>query len=663
MTVFRLALRAALLASAVAAAGQAHAQPGILAFPAEHFADARPGDAYDMIRRLPGFTLIEGDEEVRGLSGARGNVLFDGRAPSGKQESLAELLRRIPAGSVARIELIRGGAGGIDMAGYDVVANVVRTRTARTRAAIEAGATTASDDVLRPNLRVEASREAGDRRIEGALALTTEVDDESGRGAIVETDADGTVLERERRRAWEVERVASASGEYQTPLAGGELTANASLAREHVREEILSDDALATERETLWRGEIGGRYRRDVGGGRIDAVLLQRAGRLRARASEEDELFREATDTRESIARIDYRRERGPLTLNAGLEGALNSLESAAGLEAGGVAVPLPGSDVQVRERRAEGVIGAAWRPRDSLLIETSLRAELSSIRARGDLAAQRLSFLYWKPRLVLSWTHGASQFRLTAERTVGQLDFGDFVASTSLDRDEVTAGAQTLRPPRTWSLAAAWERRFWADGALILSYRYERIDDVIDRVAILSDGELFDAVGNIGRGTRHVGRAELTLPLARLGLPGVQMRGALTLLRSRVVDPQTGARRIISEDRPVEGEFGIVHDLPGGRWSWGADLSLAQRERQFRFDQVRTERVGAALGAYVEFRPAPAWRLRLEAENLTSRTLREVREDYDGPRGVDGVQSLENLRLRTTPIVSFSIRRTFGGS
>ncbi|MBX3560954.1 MAG: hypothetical protein KF780_03980 [Sphingomonas sp.] len=659
---FRIALRTMLMASALAGGAAAQAQGGVIAFPAAHFAEARPADAYDMIRRLPGFTLIEGDEDVRGLAGARGNVLFNGRAPSGKQESLAALLRRIPAASVERIELIRGGAGGIDMAGYDVVANVVRVQASRARAAIEAGAATASDGNVRPNLSIEGSRQSGATRIEGALALTTEVDDDSGHGTIVETDADGAVTGVEQRRAWEVERVLSASGEYQTALAGGEITANANVGRERTTEAVLSDGELSAERETLWRGEIGGRYVRDAGGGRIEAVILQRAGWLRGVAEQEDERFSEATNTRESIARVDYRRERGRLSFNAGIEGALNRLDSAAALEQGGVTLPLPGSAVEVSERRAEAVAGLSWRPRTGLTIEPSLRTELSSIRAEGDLAAQHLSFLYWKPRLAASLSRGSSQVRLVVERSVGQLDFNDFVASASLDRGEVSAGAAALRPPRTWSAAATFEQRFWEDGALILSYRYERIDDVIDRVAVVSDDGIFDAVGNIGRGTRHVGRAELTLPFARLGLPGLQLRGALTLLHSRVTDPETGQRRIISKDRPVEGEIGIVHDLPGGRWSWGADLSLAHRESQFRFDQVRTERKGIALGVYVEFRPAAAWRLRLEAANLTGRTLSEVREDHDGPRALGPVQSLETLRIDTTPIFMFSVRRSFGG-
>lgn len=661
MPLFRIALTGIALSLTSAGDAQTPGGVGVLAYPPDFFAAARPADAYDMVRRLPGFTLIEGDEDVRGFGGARGNVLFDGRAPASKQENLAELLRRIPAGSVERIELIRGGAQGIDMASYEVVANVVRRRSQRTRGAAEAGMVMARDGVLRPEGRIELSHENGERRLEGAIALEAEVDDESGRGRLVETDPAGGLLSEERRREWEVQQTLSASLDYQVPLLGGELGANASLAREATDEDKRTGLDRSTERERRWRGELGGRFRHDMGArGRFELIGLHRIDRLRGLAREEDERFTEVTDLSESVVRAEYRRQDSRLALNASLEGAINRLDSETGLERASAPVPLPGSDARVVERRAEAAVGATWQPRPSLVVEPSLQTEISSIRAEGD-SGRTLSLFYWKPRLAVSLPFAGGQARLAAERGVGQLDFTDFVSSVSLDRGEVSAGAQSLRPPATWSLGASWERRFWGDGALTLSYRHERISDVIDRVAVEADGEIFDAVGNIGSGVRHVGRAELTMPFARLGIPGLQLRAAVTVIRSRVTDPVTGRRRIISEDRPVEADIGLVHDLPGGRWSWGANLSVPHHERQFRFDEVRLERKTAQLGLFVEYRPAPDWRLRLEAQNITTRGLDETREKFEGSRALGQLDRIERLSLSTTPIVSFSVRRAFG--
>jgi hypothetical protein len=65
-----------------------------------------------MISRCPAFRFDGGDSDVRGFSGATGNVLIDGKRPTSKSESLEAILRRIPARSVVRIELIRAGAPG-----------------------------------------------------------------------------------------------------------------------------------------------------------------------------------------------------------------------------------------------------------------------------------------------------------------------------------------------------------------------------------------------------------------------------------------------------------------------------------------------------------------------------------------------------------------------
>ena len=143
-----------------------------------------------------------------------------------------------------------------------------------------------------------------------------------------------------------------------------------------------------------------------------------------------------------------------------------------------------------------------------------------------------------------------------TIEREAAQLDFEDFVASAELDRDDVAAGATSLRPPTTWSARRPDRAAFLGRRSAVLTFRHEWIDDVIDRVVVESDGEFFDAIGNIGKGKRRIITAELTLPFDAPRSAGMQLRASLTFLKSRVTDPVTGERRIISEDKPFEGEL-----------------------------------------------------------------------------------------------------------
>ena len=100
------------------------------------------------VSRLPGFSLDTGSS-ARGFAGTAGNVLVDGARPTAKTDDLSSILGRIPAASVERIEVIRGGAPGIDMQGQNVVANVIRRKdgadqTVLTASNIETGSVTPS---------------------------------------------------------------------------------------------------------------------------------------------------------------------------------------------------------------------------------------------------------------------------------------------------------------------------------------------------------------------------------------------------------------------------------------------------------------------------------------------------------------------------------------
>jgi hypothetical protein len=118
-------------ASIVAAAILATAAPtanlggsAVTSYAPTYFVAASPTTALDMVQLLPGFTFDNGNS-VRGFGGAAGNVLINADRPASKDDGLYDALKRIPASSVLRIDVIRGGAPGIDMQGKAIIANVV----------------------------------------------------------------------------------------------------------------------------------------------------------------------------------------------------------------------------------------------------------------------------------------------------------------------------------------------------------------------------------------------------------------------------------------------------------------------------------------------------------------------------------------------------------
>src|SRR5678815_4898094 len=93
-----VALAALSLGSATPALAQTPATPapaastnGTTVFPAAFFAPYNPVTAADMVNRVPGFELRDGDDR-RGFGATAGNLLINGERPSSKT-ALADLLK------------------------------------------------------------------------------------------------------------------------------------------------------------------------------------------------------------------------------------------------------------------------------------------------------------------------------------------------------------------------------------------------------------------------------------------------------------------------------------------------------------------------------------------------------------------------------------------
>ena len=100
-------------------------------YDAAFFAQYAPRTAYDIVQRIPGFTLDLGNSsastgvDVRGFAGTAGNVVINGARPSTKSETLDVLLSRIPASRVIRVEVGPGDLYGADYSSKTQVANLI----------------------------------------------------------------------------------------------------------------------------------------------------------------------------------------------------------------------------------------------------------------------------------------------------------------------------------------------------------------------------------------------------------------------------------------------------------------------------------------------------------------------------------------------------------
>src|SRR4051812_16263432 len=214
------------VAAVVAPAQSGPDAAGVTSYPQAFFAAQNPNSALEMVGRLPGFSLDTGSS-VRGYEGAAGNVLIDGQRPSSKSDNLDTILSRIPAGKVERIDVIRGGAPGIDMQGKTVIANVVLKKGGAVRGLLAVSDYNIGDGRVFGGLRAEASGTLpGDRTWEVALRGGGGPDDGIGPGVSSVRFANGDPTRQIRIDAHGDDLNGAATGAFETPVLGGRLRVN-----------------------------------------------------------------------------------------------------------------------------------------------------------------------------------------------------------------------------------------------------------------------------------------------------------------------------------------------------------------------------------------------------------------------------------------------------
>jgi outer membrane receptor protein involved in Fe transport len=688
MGILMIAAAAAALAgaepsAAVTPAKAATSETGVIAYPVTFFAESSPSTAYDMVIRVPGFSFDKGTV-VRGLAGSGGNVLIDGEPAVAKNDALDEILKRIPAAAVAHVDLIRGAAPGIDMQGRTVVVNVVRKSTAGFRGATTTGAYAVYDGRVLGSFRAEGQwRWAGGRSAEASIILGYGPDDQLGDGQRIRTAANGSTLilsdvdaDGKGLKQW-------VTGAHETPLAGGKLRLNAAYMMTPYSAEITDRFRFPGGKEYQYdtmdrlQAEVGGRYTRPLSA-RLDleAVAFQQWNNNTTKSRFEGanlvRQFEGDRKTTESVGRGHVRfAQSQALTWEFGAEAAYNKLDNTTTLFQNGVKVRLPAASVLVTEKRGEVFATATWRPNDAVSVEAGLRQERSTIVSEGDVLLEK-QLQFTKPRVAVTWSATRNtQMRLRVEREVGQLNFDDFVAPSSVaNTGTVIAGNPDLSPQQAWVVEAAVEQRFWKSGAAILTLRHYELTDVIDRAPIFGPGgSVADAPGNIGEGTKDEVQASLSLPLDRFRIPAAQLKAQAVWRRSEVIDPLTLQPRQISGLRHVEWDLHFTQDLARWKSNWGIDVNrggsnandaYGWRDRAYRLSEIETRKLDTWVTLFGEYKPKPDLSVRLELMNVTERSAQRTREVYAGPRDRSALAYTDVRDLRFGRMWNLRIRKSF---
>ncbi|NNE38367.1 MAG: hypothetical protein HKN08_08690 [Gammaproteobacteria bacterium] len=656
--------------------GEVTTTENIVSYPNSFFDRYQPLTALDMVRQVPGF-LLENNNDTRGIGAALGNLLINDRRPSAKQDQPEDILARIPAEIVERIELIRGQVREIDLRGQSNLINIILSEDEDT-ASIKWEAflrRTFGYGNITPAANISVSDNAFGFDYNVGL---------SGRQSRVGRDGtedifDGADSLIETRTVGRDNRNTFYKGNLTLERWFGETLFRSNTnftTADHKHKSFSFRTALTPAGNTLDQRikeradrpffESGFDLERNLGQDLLGKFIFLFYRKFDD-AGEVQQIFDETglmtlnrkTDTfnvtTEGITRIEI--DWSGVTDHAiqlNMEGAYNLLDGKFSqtddIGTGPVAIEIPGANSKVEEVRGDFVLQDTWSI-GNLELEYGLGAEVSTITQTGDFEEKR-NFFFFKPHTVATWSNNqGNQTRLRIAREISQLDLFDFISATVLEDDDLALGNPNVSPFKTWKVELGHENRFGRDSVINVMVFHHWIKDVLDLLPLSDD---FEAPGNIGSGRRWGVELESTHNLDWTGLEGARLKLVGRLQNSTVVDPVTGNDRVLSHlgstfnptNLNIENTFAYSidfrHDIESERISWGWALSERDDIQRFRVNELETLGEKLHLNAFIETTRWYGIKIAFFAENILDMPDTRSRNRFVGERDLTPLDTLE---------------------
>jgi len=657
----------------------------VVSFDAKFFERYKPVSALEMVRRVPGFQLDDGDDK-RGFGAASGNVLINDRYPSAKQDTASRILERIPASQVERIDLIRGRVRGIDLRSQSSVISIVLRE--------DIPATVRWELALRKNfeispLTVRGSASVSDtwKSLEYNAGLVYRRFRSSESGVENIFDPSGALLEARLEEDFREGDATFANFNMLTWLGETLITVNTrfgAIEFEESLDSVAAPQAPGAQSDDFFI-DTGDEQEFEIGADaerRFSTNLLARAILLYTREEEDETSTQNRVDSSgalefirfagaknvqsEAISRLEFEWagwENHAARFN--IEAARNVIDAELVQTiddgSGPVEVPVPIANTRVKEDRFEFLLSDTWF-RGVFEFGYGIGGESSTIEQTGD-AANKRSFTFLKPNASVTYSPTqVRQARLRVAREVSQLDFLDFVSSTVFQDDDLALGNPDLSPESTWVAELSEERRFGELGVFKVTLFYHWITEVEDLLPVIIPppiDALSEVPGNIGSGERWGAVLETTLPLDRLGLAGARLDIEARLQDSRVKDPVTGEDRVLSGEGDVRKPLSLNNenryafsvdfrqDFEVARFAWGWNLRKRGNRFEFKVDELVEHEEGYDVNVFVETTRWWGLKMRLAGQNLADFQQYRFRARYTGERGLSPLD-VNEIRNRT---------------
>lgn len=575
----------------------------------DFFEQFQPNTAIDMVSRLPGFSLQDDDNDERGFGQASLNILINNRRPSSKSSNASEILARIPAEAVTRIEIIDGAS--LDIPGLSgQVANIIvksgnLSGSWRYAARFEEGT---EPQILEGALNLSGKR----GNVDYVLGLQSEQFTFTDGGPEQFFDGEGNLIQ---------DRLEDGAFQLQLPkvdlnvtlnrLNGDVANLNLSGSLRNQNERLVETfTGIAADQDkghSVGRNgrddvqyEVSGDYAFDlnVSGteGRVKLIgLLNRSDINYATifdytpegATAQNRKFLRDEVTSEYIARAEYSWASGTSTTKQkdwafSLEGAFNSLESATDFS-------VDGRDstedlVQVEEKRVQANLTQSWAYNARINLQTSIGAEFSEINVATEPGSAD-SFLRPKGFLSASYTVSPRYtWRGKVERKVGQLNFSDFVSTRNIIDDFAKEGNDNIVPDQRWRAELALERQDDKQLSGTISAYIDFIEDPIDRI-LFENG--IEGPGNLDSATLYGAKANMTWVMDSVGLKGMRFQASGGIANSKIEDPVTLLERRINSTSLWNYSLELRQDISNSPYAWQANVSQSRSSEFFRRDEI----------------------------------------------------------------------------
>lgn len=683
--------KAVLITSAALVAAFALAGPGASAaygadnaglensYEPSYFEQFQPTTAEDMVDRIPGFVLEGsrnnggGGGSSRGFGQANLNILINGRRPSSKSSDASDILSRIPADKVIRID-IKDGAS-LDIPGLSgQVADIITGGSGLSgrweyAARFEQG--------TEPQLldgEFSISGERGNLAYVASLNSGQFIFTENGRETVA--DGQGNIFQNStediRRHGT---RPSIDINLTYTPdnghVANLNLTGSYANANFRINENFTAVDARGITGQSRFNAgedeleyEIGGDYAFPAGPGTLKLIGLHRfENSLNGDFFQEflggapfNSRFDRDTDEGEYIARSEYSfSSASKHDWQVSLEGAFNFLDRESLFTEDGADDVF--ETVRVEEKRAEGNLTHSWTLSSKLNLQTSIGAEYSEITVPSDGNEAR-EFVRPKGFLSASYTLSPTySLRAKVEREVGQLDFGLFTDGINLTEDFTSSGNSEIVPTQSWNAEIEIDRQDANAISGTARAFINFIEDPIDRI-LFADGS--EGPGNLDNALEYGIEANATWLLKSIGLDGMRLELEGGISDSEIDDPVTGLVRQINDTEIWSWRAEYRYDLPNTPYAVGGRLEQRRESPFLRLDQSfdgRRDRPSSRV--YFEHKNLLGLNWQVSVQNVLGEKIIRPRIIFDGDRNGEIIE-VQNFERERGPRLSVQVSDTF---